>query len=381
MIELPPQTAAALPRAVRRTKRAEWSNDGGRTWVPCRVGAAQVRPDRTAECRWSATADLIGVPTGRAGVNAVATWVRLWEGIAAPRTDTEWVPAGVYAVERLKEGRTATTVELLGLESVLTDASLPVPRSIERDTARVIAAGLVGEALPGAVVSWRPGVNADRKVPRMVVDEDRWQALSGGTDTSGTSTGIAAALGAEMWCDARGIPTVGPVPTLTDPVVWRLPYGQGRAWPAREQSAEGLVNCWMISGDSGDGSPAIGPVAVWDDDPGSLTYAGPDPVGDPLAPQRLGLAGVRLRTARYSSPLITTTEQAYTVGRARLADSLGVQASLSFDAYSHPGIEPGDVVEVEVEPGVWELHIIDSCPRTLGAASMQCQTRTSTRRL
>lgn len=381
MIELPPQIAAALPTAVRRTKRADWSNDGGRTWMPCGVGAADVRPDRTAECRWSGSAELLDVPTGRGGVNTIATRVRLWEGITAPRTDTVWVPAGQYVVDRLREARAYTGVELLGLEDVLRDASLPVPRSIESDTARNIAGLLVAEALPGAVVAWRPGVNADTRIPRMVVDADRWQALSGGTDSSGTSTGIATALGGEVWADARGTVTVGPVPTLNDPAVWRLPYGQGRAEPAREQSAEGLANLWMISGDSGDGAPSVGPVAVWDDDPGSLSYAGPDPVEEPLAPQRLGIPGVRLRSQRYSSALITSMAQAYTVGQAKLADSLGVQSTLTFPVYSHPGIEPGDVVEVELRPGVWERHIIDACPRSLGAASMTCQTRTSARRL
>jgi hypothetical protein len=38
------------------------------------------------------------------------------------------------------------------------------------------------------------------------VDEDRWQALSSGTDSSGNATGIAAAIGGEFFCDARGIP-------------------------------------------------------------------------------------------------------------------------------------------------------------------------------
>ncbi|WP_432160781.1 phage tail protein [Streptomyces sp. NRRL F-5630] len=381
MMQLPPQVLAALPTATRRTVRAEWSNDGGATWESCKVGSAEVKPDRTAECRWSGSADLVGVPVGRDGVNVAATHVRLWEGIAAPRSDVFWVPAGWYVVDQVNQGRAAVSVTLLGLEDVVRGASLPVARSVETDSARAIAATLIAEALPRAPVSWRPRVDADAKIPAFLVDEDRWQALSGGTDSSGTDTGIAPALGAEVYADARGVVTFAPVPTVDDPVVWRLPYGTGRAYPARQQSAEGLVNCWVISGDSGDGQPAVGPVAVWDDDPNSLTYAGPDPVNDPLAPQRLGLHGVRLRVERYSSALITGAAQAQTVGEAKLADSLGVQSSLSFDAYSHPGIEPGDVVEVEVDPGVWQRHIIDSVSRKLGAASMSCQTRTAARRL
>jgi hypothetical protein len=170
---------------------------------------------------------------------------------------------------------------------------------------------------------------------------------------------------------------------LDDPVVWRIGRGLGGALvePQPEQAREGLANLWVVSGDGGDGSPAVGPAFAWDDDPNSITYAGPDPVGDPLAPQRLGLNGVRLRVQKYASPLITSYGQALEVAQAKLADSLGVQASLSFTSVCNPALEPSDLVEVETAPGVWERHIIDSLSYTLGAASMSCKTRTSTRRV
>ncbi|WP_247223630.1 hypothetical protein [Streptomyces scabiei] len=124
------------------------------------------------------------------------------------------------------------------------------------------------------------------------------------------------------------------------------------AQPAQEETAEGLVNLWSVSGDSGSGTVPVGPAFAWDNDPGSLTYAGPDPVGDPLAPQRLGLAGVRVRTGRYSSPLIASLGQADDVARARLADSLGVQSSLSFTSICNPALEPGTSSRSRSRPGV-----------------------------
>jgi hypothetical protein len=84
---------------------------------------------------------------------------------------------------------------------------------------------------------------------------------------------------------------------------------------------------------------------------------------------------------RYSSSVITTLQQAYDVARAKLADSLGVQYSLSLTAAANPALEPGDVVEAEAAPGVWERHIVDSLSYTLGAASMSLTTRTTARRL
>ncbi|WP_240649330.1 phage tail protein [Streptomyces sp. Z26] len=366
---------------------AEWSNDGGQSWLPVRVGDAEVRPDRTAECRWAANVDLLEVPPGRIGVNSVSTQVRLFEEITVTRGSPYRVPAGRYVVDGtkaiLRGGGLAC--DLLGMEDILREAALPVARSVPRDTARSTAQTLVAEAMPWASVSWRAGVRADTRLPAFVIDEDRWGALSGGTDQGGASTGIAPSLGAEVYADARGVIVFAPVPTLTDPVAWVLPYGEGIVEPEAAQSSEGLANVWVISGEEDtEGTAAsapVGPVYVWDDDPSSLTYAGPDPVGDPLAPQRDGLFHVRPRVARYSSPLIASEEQAYTVGRAKLADSLRVQSTLSFTAFAHPGVEPGDVVRVEVTPDAWETHIVDACPRRLGGATLTCQTRTSTRRL
>ncbi|MFD4273827.1 phage tail protein [Streptomyces cyaneofuscatus] len=382
MLPISGQALAAVAGAARRPIRADWSNDGGQSWVPVpTLVGAEVRPDRTAECRYSGTAALAGVPLGPSGVNSVVTQVRLWQGIKGPRMDVEWIPAGVYVVDRLTRTRHGAEVELLGREDAIRSADLPAPRMVGPDSAQALAEVLIGEALPGVPVAWRPGVTAGTPVPAFVIEEDRWGALSGGLDTSGVGTGIAAAMGAEVYADARGIPTFAPVPTLADPVVWRIPYGLALVQPAEQETSEGLVNLWAISGDGGDGGAAIGPVYVWDDDPGSLTYAGPDPVGDPLAPQREGLTGVRIRAARYASALITDIAQAQEVGRARLADSLGIQASLSFTSACNPALEAGDVVEVEVRPGEWQRHIIDSCPYQLGAASMSCTTRTTARRL
>lgn len=381
MLPISAAALAALGQATARPVLAEWSNDGGVTWTPARFGAGQVTPDRTAEVRYAASVELLDVPRGRHGINSVVTEIRLCQGIAVPRRDVEWIPAGRYTIDRLKRTRLGVSLDLLGREDIVRGASLPVARTIGPDTAQACAEQLLGEALPGSPIAWRDGVKAGTVMPAFVVDEDRWAAVSGGTDTSGTSTGIAASLGAEVYCDARGIPTFAPVPTLADPVVWEIPRGLVTAEPSEEETSEGLRNLWAVTGDAGSGDAIIGPVFRWDDDPDSLTYAGPDPVNDPLAPQRLGLPGVRVRTGRYSSALITSTEQANDVAAAQLADSLGVQASLSFSAVCNPALEPGDVVLAEIAAGVWERHLVDSCPYTLGGVSMTCQTRTSTRRL
>ncbi|MGW7053140.1 phage tail protein [Streptomyces sp. NPDC054887] len=385
MQPIPAAALAALTGACRRPYRAEWTNDGGQTWTPCGLvaGSAQVQGDRTADVRYSASAAVTGLPLGRDGINPISTNIRLWQGIQPPRSQPIWIHAGRYTVARPRKMKTGIEVELNGLEDEIRAAEFPVARTVGPGSARSLVETLVAEALPGVPVAWRAGVDPDTRIRQIVASEDRWAVLSGGSDTSGAATGIATALAGELWVDARGIVTVGPVPTLSDPVVWAIGRGVGGALiqPQPEQTAEGLANVWVVTGDAGDGAPSVGPVYAYDDDPGSLTYAGPDPVNDPLAPQRLGLTWVRVRTERYSSSLITTVPQARDVARAKLADSLGVQSTLSLTAACNPALEPGDVVSVETEPGTWESHIIDRLSYTLGAPSMSCSTRTTARRI
>lgn len=385
MLPISGAVLAALPGAVQRPYRAEWSNDGGRSWTGCglQAGSASVSASRTAETRYTGSATLVGVASGASGINPISTNIRLWQGIQIPRNEPVWFPAGRYTVGRPRELKTGLEVELSGIEDEVRDAGLPTPRTVGPGDARGLVQTLLGEALPGVPVSWRAGVDPDTLIPQLLAEDTRWAVLSSGTDSSGTATGIVEALGAELFADARGIMTVARVPTLNDPVVWRIGRGPGGVLiePTAEQTSDGLANVWAVTGDAGSGESVIGPAYAWDDDPNSLTYAGPDPIGDPLAPQRLGLWHVRLRVQRHSSAVITSLAQAYDVARAKLANSLGVQYSLSLTAACNPALEPGDVVEAEALPGVWEKHLIDSLSYTLGSPSMSLTTRTSARRI
>lgn len=385
MLPISSAALAALGGAVRRPYRADWSNDGGRTWTACglQAGSANISASRTNETRYTGSATLTRVADGAAGINPVSTNVRLWQGLQLPRSEPIWFPAGRYTVGRPQTTRTGIAVELTGIEDEIRDAGLPTPRTVGPGAARGLVEDLVGEALPGVPVAWRPGVNPDTLVPQVLAEDTRWAVLSSGTDSSGTATGIVEALAAEIFADARGIITVAPVPTLADQVVWRIGRGAGGVLiePQAAQTSEGLANVWAVTGDAGSGDSVIGPAYAWDDDPASLTYAGPDPIADPLAPQRLGLWHVRLRVQRYSSAIITSLPQAYQVARAKLADSLGVQYSLSLTAACNPATEPGDVIEVETLDDTWERHLVDTLSYTLGAASMSLTTRTTARRL
>lgn len=386
------QLATVLPYAHRVEGRAEYSNDGGLTWAQVPIlETASITADRTAGTRYAATATIDGIDLGRDGINPVSTNVRLYTGITPVRGDTVWVPSGRYTVASYNKSRTGLSLTLNGLEDDVRADQFPAPRVIDSNSAKAITELLLGESLPGVPISWQAGVNKDYTLPQQTIDQDRWAALSDATDTDGNNLGVAGALGAELFADARGVMVVAPVPTLADEVVWRVGQGVGGALasPAPSASRDGYANLWAVSGETtttdssgAETTATVGPVYVWDTDSASISYAGPDPVTDPLAPQRLGMHWVRVRSQRYSSPLLHDAGACEIKGQALLADSLGVQSSLSFEAVCNPCLEPGDVVEPEIASGVWQRHLVDSLRWDIGKASMSCTTRTSsTRRL
>lgn len=387
---VPPGAVSALPqrrpesallRAIRGPHNvlasAQWSNDGA-TWHDATVTSGSVTADRTAQVRWTANAALAGTALGRKAINPISTRVRLSRGVVVPRQGTLWSPWGTYAVTDANRTKTGLGVELKGLEQVLQAAGFLAPRQVGGDTARNVVAQLVHEVLPDVGISWRTGVDPDQYVPTIIEDSDRWKVLAGGAD----DTSVAGALGAEIFFDSGGTLVVAPVPTLADPPVWTVDTGAGgvQVDVSESLSADGVFNVVASVGERADGSAPVGPGYAWDDNPTSLTFAGPDPVRDPLAPGRLGLT-VRLLTRTYASPLLTTLGQCQKSSASILADSLGLSASLGFTAVTNPSLAPGNVVDVEDLDGRLAPHLVDSWTADLTGISMSCRTRTTTRRL
>jgi hypothetical protein len=384
MLPISPYALAALSGASQAHAAADYSNDGGQTWEPAQLASADITADRTAETRYTGSATLVNVPLGRQGVNTISTILRLRRGLSSVRRGVEWFPAGVYAVSRASADRSGqVSLTLEGLEQVLRDARFPKARVVGPGPADALVDTLVHEALPGVSISWHPSIDHRTTIPRMVSDESRWDLLSSGENADGKSVGIARALAAECYFGPQGEFAIRPTPTIDDPYVWEIGQGAGGVLVDRsmEQNAEGVYNVVSAVGDKGDGSATVGPAYAWDNDPTSLTYAGPDPINDPLWAYRNNRRDIRVRLRYYSSPLLSSVVSAEKAAKSLLDDSLGVQSTLSFNAVCNPALEPGDVIRVEVDPGVWQRHLVDSLRWSLTGSSMDCTTRTTTQRI
>jgi hypothetical protein len=348
--------AAAVRSSYRPAVRA--------TLMPARGAPVQVplvdwevTADRTSKTRRTLRATLgERVPIGLGGLSVYGAVLQLDVGIDYGDGTAELLPVGRFRLDERATARpgAGSTITGYGLEQPVQDARFLTPRTASGPSAVALITTLIQEARPGAVVISR--APRDMAVRQVTWDRERWDAVDG-TDAS-----LARALGCEVYADGRGRFVIAPTPTIADRPVWTVAEGPGGVLVSESSSetAAGVYNVVVATGDGTDGTAPVGPVIAYDDDPTSPTYW-------------KGPFGARPRF--YSSPLLTTAAAAGAAARSVLADSLGIARSLSFESLAHPGMEPGDVVGVEREGGL-ELHLIDRL--TLSAtAAMRCETRTT----
>ena len=366
MQRIPAAVAAMLPYAVEQVVRAEVSEDHT-TWHEVGVSGGSVTASRASQVRWTCdvTLDLAR------DVDPYGMWLRLFYGVRVPRWQPVWVPWGVYRVEDAESSRSGLAIHGDGLEKAIQDATFPTSRTVPGEaggTVEQVVSRLVRDVLPGTAIDWN--LDPDRVARDIVVEEDRWALIAGGSN----DPSFARALAGEMFFDGRGVFVANPVPTTDADPVWTVRSGEGGMLvePRVKRSRSGVYNLVAAMGESVDDGPEIGPGYAWDKDPGSRTYAGPDPVNRPDLAGPFGVV-----TRRYSSPQLRTVDQCTQAARGILANSLGLHKAVSFDQLVHPGLEPGDVVLLEEEPGLMVRHLIDSWTTQWPSGSVSVETRST----
>lgn len=325
--------------------------------LPVPVADWEVTCDRSSKTRRTLRATLGDVPAGLTGLSVYGAVVQLDVGIDYGDGTRELLPVGRFRLDERDTARpgAGSTITGYGLEQAVQDARFLTPRTASGPSAVGLITTLIQEVIPGSPVITR--ASRDMTVRQVTWDRERWDAIDG-TDAS-----LARAIGAEVYADGRGRFIIANVPTLADRPVWTVREGPGgvKVSESASETAAGVYNIVVASGDGTDGTAPVGPVIAYDDDPTSPTYW-----QGPFGP----------RPRFYSSPLLTTAAAAQSASRSVLADSLGIVRSLSFESLTHPGLEPGDIVAVEREGGRLEPHLIDRL--TLSAtAAMRCETRTT----
>lgn len=197
----------------------------------------------------------------------------------------------------------------------------------------------IADLVRGALGTSETVLNYSRSattIPTSIVfSDDRAKAI----EDLAVAAGVYVSFNRLGQCEIRDLPTLS---SRADWLVDASPQGvfiSGDRVRSRQKTANVVV---VYPEQATADGPAWTPVTVWDSDPASPTYAGPDPVN---RPDLAGPFGVVIY--RYTSPLISDGHAALVAASSILATTTGLTVQLTgITASPHPGLDGYDVVDV-----------------------------------
>ncbi|MFH8804046.1 DUF5047 domain-containing protein [Streptomyces sp. NPDC017936] len=324
---------------------------------PLSVVDGSVSVDRSQQCRRTCTvtvADPALIPRTPADkLSVYGARLRIARGVQAGEYQ-ELVPVGVFRIDSVEgdvdEG--PVTIQGKSLECVIADDKFTAPWRSAGTAVGAITA-LIQRSIPDAAVTTAATVvDAPIGTRTFDVEGDPWEAVRE----------LAAAIGAEVYCDADGTFVISDLPDLlTTPPAWTVSVGDGGAYisAARGMNSDGVHNGVLARGENTESNTAPVSSLVVDGDPGSPTYWD-GPFGR--------------RPMFYSSSTLITTAQCTAAATLKLRAAQAPNATASLTALANPALEPGDVLRVVYMDGSAELHQVHSFPVDLVGGDMAIQT-------
>ncbi|MFF9118243.1 DUF5047 domain-containing protein [Streptomyces massasporeus] len=260
--------------------------------------------------------------------------LRISRGIDYGDGSQELVPLGVFRLDSADGDVNEGPVNLQGkdLSAIVADDKFTAPYKVSGTVVGAVTA-LIQRSIPTADVI---SLVVDTPIGSRVfdVEADPW---SGAQE-------IAAAAGAEVYCNADGVFVIAALPDLlTTAPVWAIEAIEGGAYISgnRAMTSDAVNNGVLARGENtSDNIPPVSYLAV-DDDPGSPTYWN-GPFGR--------------RPKFISSSAYTSLSACAQAANAELAKGKAPNASGDISSLPNPSLEPGDVLRVTHEDGTRELH-------------------------
>lgn len=251
---------------------------------------------------------------------------------------TELVPLGVFRLDSVDGDVSEGPVTLQGkdLSVIVADDAFTEPYKATGTVAGAVAA-LIQRSIPTAdVISTIASTPIGART--FDVEADPWAAAQE----------IAAAAGAEVYCNADGTFVISTLPDLiTATPVWAVEAVEGGVYISgdRAMSSDGVHNGVLARGENTEENvPPVSYLAT-DDNPASPTYWG-GPYGR--------------RPLFYSSSTLTTVNACAQAANLKLAEAKAPNASGDISSLPNPALEPGDVIRVTHPDGSRELHQVAS---------------------
>lgn len=266
--------------------------------------------------------------TSDALLNVYGNELFIRRGIAFGGGTFEWVSLGYFRINSVEQDSPVGAIHIAGQDrmSGIVDGRLLNPvQYLSTDTYGDIIDELVSEVYPAAVIQWDDLTYGDAIGRSVIAEQERFDFLND----------LVTSVGKIWYWDHRGVLVIKDVPPQDEPV-WNVNAGENGVLISlsRDLSREGVYNAVVATGDALD-TETPGRAAVVDDNPDSPTYY-------------FGNFGKVPRF--YSSPFITTDDQALSAATSLLTKTLGVPYNLDFTAVPNPALEPWDAVSVSLTP-------------------------------
>jgi hypothetical protein len=357
--EMTAQALAAIRRPHTALFRVEVWRGGTRldTSLPNGLqifSGSSVKIDSTQKVRRQVTVQVPNSDTLWELLTVPGTELHPYRGLGIPAVGQVWCPLGRMEIDHPTIGYSPTgNLEVTGgdYRGRLEAAEFLTPAITQFGT--LISSQIVAflqDAMP--TVPLLSQVTATWVIGSKVYATDRAAAIDE----------MTAAIGAELLWDGDGNAVLRDIPQLASTAAWTVDAGQGVMLDAsRQGSVTTARNVVVVTSSAADGTPLIAPVYVWDNNPTSPTYAGPDPVNNPGGAGPFGI-----RVEPLTSTAITDPQQALQAGQARLAQVAGWPTSLTLSAAVNPGLEDGDTIAVQLPPDPFtgarlvEAHLVES---------------------
>jgi hypothetical protein len=337
--------------------RVTVTSPNGGAYVDLPISAGEVDIDTTSQVRTKATftADMDFWPATPLDLLApFGSRAFIEYGIGLPAGLIEWVPCGVFVLDQSQRQRPVSTsqtgvaVQLNDLSALVADDRFEAPtQTVAGATCVAEITRLIQEVL-GIDVAVIDLTGSTLVAAQIEMQRDRW--------AEGIEA-LADAIGAEVFFDRLGQPTIRPVPTLADTAVWTVTTGPTDSILISQTdtlSRDAVYNAVVASGQRSDGTAPVYSV-VTDDDPTSPTFYG-------------GPFGKKPRF--YSSALLTTVDDCTVAGIALLERARGTGAQVALETLVNPAIDGGDVLTL-VQDGTLTTHIVDQASIPLGPDGTQ----------
>lgn len=348
MLTLPSDVEPILARSHGVSARLFASVNGSGFTYPVALRDGQVGVSLSSPVRRTLSATIAADITDPE-CDVFGTELRAEYGVMRVNGTIHWVAVGTFVVTAAEEaGRGIVRVTGEDRWRLVTNARLLAPVTTSGGTVDAITSLLTGADGRITVVD-ETGSAATHQ--RSLWERDRDKAI----------LDLAKSIGAVVAFDPSGVARIRKAPLPTDAVNLRLYGGDGGLLVESRRGAEqgNTYNAVVVQGETSDGARPVRAVRTVAS--GVLRYGGP--------------FGRRPRF--YTSPLIRTQAQADGAADALIARVTGTARTVTVDSAPHPGLDAGDVIAVEVSPGVYERHVVDGFSLPLGMGAVSIDTRTT----